>query len=640
MKTSHLSARPIPRADESPASILIRAAERNGYESVHNMIHFTGLNEKSMCLEILLNYLAKFLKLLGLLGLRSISPEEILERGGPASKTMRRMMHNFYPPEFFRQDGTAYCPGCLNDQQYLRKIWVFRPYSICHIHGTPIITECTNCGKEMNISRGKLCVCSYCKSDIRLVMPTLSSRESDWIYDFLLQNHHCVEQFTVIFGWAKTVLGKDGAIKTDAEALAVSYLYFSDRCAFGEHLLWYVSSDPRHIKLKLLPLYRGSIEVEAFVQEFLERHKSDMDFSSDDLATTLTIDEAAKVHGLTTNTIQNLMKRNGKYSDSVASSLTVGLTLQLIQADIARKKAIQLQNTGDFLTITEVAERLNVHSEIVRSTQKSNYLVFERRTFAGSLKYVTTLPRIEEFEKQYVLVGTLARKLGVNATDLTARLAALGINPIATQKNSALKTPLFSASDVGNLSAESILAVQKCATNAGRKRAGVAKKQSISTKNVTITDAATQLNLSVQKVKILLERGHLTKAIEDTPGVFVDKASLKKLIQNLNNEKYISTEEASRQLNTSIAGLKREWISLGLVEFSDFIYWERVKKLDIDRILELKSEYVNATEAGALLGMHRTHVRNLAKQKLITPHVFGTVKKNRLYKISDVLKFK
>jgi len=192
------------------------------YQTVHNMISFTGLNAKSMCLEILLNYLERFRHLIGVLGLRCVNPEEVLERGGLASKTMRRMMKYFYPVEFFRQDGIGYCPGCLHDKQYLRKIWMFRPYSICHIHGSPIRTTCTSCNEEMKIFRGILCECSHCKSDIREALPVRTNTQGSWVYNFIHQGNDAgSEEFTTLFSWAKQIRGENQDVKTDSDAASL-----------------------------------------------------------------------------------------------------------------------------------------------------------------------------------------------------------------------------------------------------------------------------------------------------------------------------------------------------------------------------------------------------------------------------------
>lgn len=640
MKNRYLLARPIPRDDESPASILIRAAEGNGYETVHNMISFTGLNAKSMCLEILLGYLARFLHLISILGIRSVNPEEVLERGGPGSKTMRKMMKYFYPADFFRQDGIAYCPGCLHESQHLRKIWMFRPYSVCHIHGVPLRTTCTNCNEEMKIFRGKLCECSNCEIDIREALPDRVIAQGSWIYDFVHEgNCSSLSEFTTLFSWAKQICTKSQEVKTDNEAATLVYLYFTDRLGFEKHFLNYIASDARHTKIKLLPLFTGSPSLKKFAKEFLEGKDCGMPSSEEDLETNLSVNEAAIIHGVTTSTMQKLIRRNSQHSQFAGEPLSVGKSIAIINADIARKSAINAQDIGEFLTIPEVASLLNVHPEIVRSIQKANYLTFERHVIAGSLKYVTTLPNVETFEKTYVLVGTLARKLAVNSTDLTARLDALGIKPIATPKDSTLKTCIFSASHLQSVTKEDVLSVQKCATNAGRKREGMKKDLQKDASNVNIIMAAEQLNLSIQKVKILIEKGLLSRVSDQAPGVFVSKISMNKLLGNLNDDQFISIDAAANKLKTVTANLKREWIASGMVEYRNLIYWEQVKKSDIQRILEIKSEYVNASEAGKLLGMHRTHIRNLAKQNLITPRIFGVTKKNRLYKISDVLKF-
>ncbi len=53
-------------------------------------------------------------------------------------------------------------------------------------------------------------------------------------------------------------------------------------------------------------------------------------------------------------------------------------------------------------------------------------------------------------------------------------------------------------------------------------------------------------------------------------------------------------------------------------------------------LIALLTEYVTTKDAGAILGMHRSHLPNLERRGLIASKVVGSVRKVRLYRRTDV----
>lgn len=634
--------RPIPKEDESPASILIRAAQSNGYETVSDMIFVTKQDPQILAsnLTSLIDCLDRFLQLISTLCLRCVRPEEVLEREG-TTRSRRRFLANFYPAEFFRQDGISYCPGCIQESDYLRKIWMFKPYSVCHLHNLPLRSTCHICHEKLKLYRGRVAVCGQCNADLGQSSP-INKEEivPAWVCQFVSEaNQPLADDFISIFEWAKSIHGKNHELKSDTEAAEFTCLFFESNSIEDNHLFEYVKYDNRHLKLQLLPLLRSTPSIRGQARNILERHAQQKPFSEKDLGTMLTLTDATLVLNLSATTVRKLLIRNNARSSEREQLVLLSELLNVLDKDAERKKHMKVVSINNILTINEVAEQLNVHPEIVRSVQKSEYISFEQRVIAGSLKYVTDELSVKRFSKEYTLVGSLARRLGVNATDLTARLSALGITPIATPKNSNLKTCLFKTADVATLTTEAIAAVKKCSTNAGRKRLGKQPPIPVQT-GLNIVAVADRLDISVQKIKTLISKNILERETGIQKDVCVKKVSLHKLEQLLKSPDYIRLNEAEKIIGIKKTILLREWVSAGMVEYHNLLYWQLVNKQDIYKVVDIYKEYAHGHGASCLLGMPRHHVANLYKRGLIQRHAFGKNGRIQLYKISDVLRHK
>lgn len=58
------------------------------------------------------------------------------------------------------------CPACLEQFQYVRKIWDFSLITCCALHGTTLVETCAGCGRKLNWDRPGIMTCQ-CGFDLR-----------------------------------------------------------------------------------------------------------------------------------------------------------------------------------------------------------------------------------------------------------------------------------------------------------------------------------------------------------------------------------------------------------------------------------------------------------------------------------------
>lgn len=54
------------------------------------------------------------------------------------------------PHCFIREKHIPICTKCLRESVFIRQIWHFSPYKSCHIHQTPLLTNCPQCGQYID----------------------------------------------------------------------------------------------------------------------------------------------------------------------------------------------------------------------------------------------------------------------------------------------------------------------------------------------------------------------------------------------------------------------------------------------------------------------------------------------------------
>jgi hypothetical protein len=94
----------------------------------------------------------------------------------------------------------AVCPKCLksDSEAYYRWYWRLALYSVCHIHGVPMMDQCLRCGVEFSIHCNRniaLNFCGHCSCALQKVASAKIDKTSvkamqvsiDFIYNFLMQ---------------------------------------------------------------------------------------------------------------------------------------------------------------------------------------------------------------------------------------------------------------------------------------------------------------------------------------------------------------------------------------------------------------------------------------------------------------------
>lgn len=69
-----------------------------------------------------------------------------------------------YPQAFVRKRFTPVCPKCIEEAPYIRQLWHFIPYQVCHKHHSQLVQRCPECGKLLDYQSSELieqCECGF-----------------------------------------------------------------------------------------------------------------------------------------------------------------------------------------------------------------------------------------------------------------------------------------------------------------------------------------------------------------------------------------------------------------------------------------------------------------------------------------------
>src|SRR5687768_8391641 len=113
-----LPVRPIPFADETPASFLIRASELNGHYSIQ-CISSQKIHKKSI--KTLYGNHSYFYEILSELGIKVKGSELAFESTGYTSISPLLFEGVAINRRMFHIDANTYCPECLLERTYWRR---------------------------------------------------------------------------------------------------------------------------------------------------------------------------------------------------------------------------------------------------------------------------------------------------------------------------------------------------------------------------------------------------------------------------------------------------------------------------------------------------------------------------------------
>ena len=163
---SKLVRRPIPLPDESPAALLLRAGESNGWQS--HLLVSQYLSHPDMQLAYVVTRRSVFNSVVQDMGIEGAGGLAYAATR-PTEKSPVRWKGLVAPKAAIRLTTCAVCPACLAEdaEPYGRATWDLRLIRSCSRHQIQLVERCDACGEAIRWSRRKLCVCR-CGYDYRL----------------------------------------------------------------------------------------------------------------------------------------------------------------------------------------------------------------------------------------------------------------------------------------------------------------------------------------------------------------------------------------------------------------------------------------------------------------------------------------
>lgn len=694
--TAHLVSRPIPIPGESPASILMRAVEGNGCPSLQALIwSFWGNKSGNKWATAAHVDPARYGEILSAFGVEVREVESIcFRRAGPTSESPRVMDGMKVPEAMFREDGRYYCPMCLAKRPFWRRNWSLRGYSVCTEHHVYLLRDCPECNLELKPWRGKLATCDCGGS-----LPEMASSPADpsaviwWLELHKTSVEGALEADALFLALSEADGGADDPQAEHRRLCAVRDWF--EKGEVSSSILEWVQrkAEELHPRLLLLPLLRrvGHAKIDGLVQAILGQWVFQDSMPSFSGAASITRREAELAMGISSAQFRKFLKtsllnfpdgekpQRGQVSlaavnnllfilhaagrdvgdsvgraqtcsvasmaesvlsgehESAGYDVTEGLnTLRLKQ----QKQGKQSEVAAEWMDTNQVAEMMGTYPEAVRFLRIKGWVSFRDRDLQGKKRYIANRQDVNQFHQTYVLGGEIAAQLGMNPTNLSEKLMALGVKPVAGPKIDGLLVYLFRRSEVEQINLEELRQMETYPTAAGRKQNTVeCGSVKLPIVEMTAVVAAEELDIRPCDVHTLIRKGFLERVSKQEREIFVSAKSVQNLRRKLHHKDYISIEDAAQRLSLSSATLESRWIKRGALKVHDLGLWRRIDANDLEALRTKLDGKVTAEEAGRMLSMHRSHLPNIERRGIIKSEKLGGKLGVRLYKIEDIKNF-
>lgn len=328
--------------------------------------------------------------------------------------------------------------------------------------------------------------------------------------------------------------------------------------------------------------------------------------------------------------------RSGK-KPSVGYDVARGLnTLRIACEDSKRAPAAGQNET--WLDVGEIAEVLDTYPDAVRFLAKKGWIPHRDRDLQNRRRLIARSDDVDRFNRQYVFAGTMARKLGINPTNVAEKLMELGAFPVSGPSVDGALIYLFRREDAEKIDIGEIQALHRYKTKAGRRStSGAAAPRQRNSTAMTVSEAATRLGIGVQKLLTLIGKGILKRIDALDRAVHVERRSVERLRKTLNCKDFVTVEEAARRMNQRASTFERLWIKRGVIRVRDLGLWRLVSLDDLEQLRKQIEGWVTAAEAGKIKSMHRSHFPNMERRNKIRSVRLG--KKSggiRLYRRADI----
>ncbi|MEO2219633.1 TniQ family protein [Chromobacterium vaccinii] len=270
-----LPIRPIPYLDESPASLLIRAAENNGFVSVLQLLsayRFPSQSDEWLIASFVDQ--TRFSKIIHAMGLHKNCISLAYRRMGPTSKSPREMNGIGLAERLFRNGANVYCPECLKEHPYWRKAWSILPSAACNKHSIRLLQDCPSCKQPLSVTRNRLLYCP-CGHDLRQAKAEMVNPNATQWWSSLIaaRDQEALDQMLLFWSALREVDGLGDGTAAEGWRLNTTMNWCrGDQCI--DEVLEVI--EPRspyiHPRLQLLPFLREKGDLCDFAKQVLKRH--------------------------------------------------------------------------------------------------------------------------------------------------------------------------------------------------------------------------------------------------------------------------------------------------------------------------------------------------------------------------------
>lgn len=632
-------------------SFLLRSAELNAHSSIFNLI---GKEKYKSIIRQSLNYhisdMKRFTLVLEVLNLDNSYKFLAFERSKPTNRSPIVVGTIEVPYELLELECIRYCPICLAEKAYLRKIWTLKPIHACPIHSCLLIYSCPQCKNLLTPKTGVL-NCSQCgfKLDKAPVQKVKSMESVYWFLDILTHSSNKVFSDFASCWKAFNSFLKDDNSNTNENIFFKVYEYFSDPETSAIKLSENINnrSENSHPRILLLPFLKHKKLFNKHIK-ITEKNSSEYKISKNSLFKNLRNYEIQlilnisrfELEKLIENDFLNLGQKELYKGDIASRDIERFLIDTYSQPKSALLTSIVAPADNDSMQLKDVAKLLNINYDIARKLAKAGWFKLENTNEIPQTFKKYSKKKVNEFKDNYILVSPLATQLKVSPTNLVERLAALSITPAHGPHIDSTAINIFLKTDVKDIKPDDLSMIKSYPTRSGRQKNAL-KNIFQSTDYYSLNDAASILEISSNKVAVLVQKCILMKKQNNPLSVQVEACSLLNFKNKLVSDEFTSYFDAAKQLNCPVNWMKKYWCDTGFLNIEDLIYWKLIPREELSELLKLKEVYMTGTEASKLLGMRHSHITNLQKQGLIRPYYLGkTDTKIRLFKRDDVLRIK
>ena len=629
----------IPKAieEESAASLILRATEKNGYRSSTSFIYAYNLKVHTKSLNAFFANREKFRVLLNHLELdyeyEKLAPLSV----GPTKRHLKELTNQLFPENFLGADATKLCPVCIAEKHYLRKIWLFKHITICIWHKTKLISECPNCGTLMTANRRAIHLCYHCEYDFREqkdheLINSTELKANQWFISCLEEKSLInLNKINKLFNLIKSTRILYPNIQIYLSDIVIAYYYFNNKIEYQNSILKIAQDNINIIHPRLLLIYFIAFEKknsESLCNVLLGLQNIDCAkntveyfFSKRFACIALNI-SASTLHR---NYLPDLSS-SSKISSKVIEDILTGKKKKITPIEIEHDKYCDIKQLSKLLAINyDLANKLFYHSNI--------FQVESLKLGSKTIK-VIKFKDFLKFDKKYILASCFAESLGINPAIIYKRLKFLSILPVYGPEINNIPINIYLRKDLESITKEKILDI-------------TSYERRIVNKNFMKFQIQLEIQYICDRLKInKMQFNKLVKCrlIENWDykehKCFFNRCKVNDIFRLTNSNDHLTIDEAREVLQVSKNWFFKYWVTTGFIEVIDLCLWRLVSKQQVEEILKIKQNYFTGTEASKFLGMQSSHVTNLVSQKIITPVYLGKDPKIRLFKKEDIFALK